>query len=114
MKSARIAVVVPVYNAREYLPLCLTSLAAQSFSGFCAILVDDGSTDGSAEICDRWAARDDRFTVLHLPNGGPAAARAAGVQAANCEYISFATPMICCTRLSWKRCCRRPRPPCFP
>ena len=89
MKSARIAVVVPVYNAREYLPLCLTSLAAQSFSGFCAILVDDGSTDGSAEICDRWAARDDRFTVLHLPNGGPAAARAAGVQAANCEYISF-------------------------
>lgn len=89
MKSARIAVVVPVYNAREYLPLCLTSLAAQSFSEFCAILVDDGSTDGSAEICDRWAARDDRFTVLHLPNGGPAAARAAGVQAANCEYISF-------------------------
>ena len=71
MSAARIAVVVPVYNAGEYLPLCLASLAAQSFADFAAILVDDGSTDGSAAVCDRWAARDARFRVLHLPNGGP-------------------------------------------
>lgn len=89
MSAARIAVVVPVYNAGEYLPLCLASLAAQSFADFAAILVDDGSTDGSAAVCDRWAARDARFRVLHLPNGGPAAARAAGVRAAQCEYLAF-------------------------
>ena len=89
MSAARIAVVVPVYNAGEYLPLCLASLAAQSFADFAAILVDDGSTDGSGDVCDRWAARDARFRVLHLPNGGPAAARAAGVRAAQCEYLAF-------------------------
>lgn len=89
MNAARIAVVVPVYNAGEYLNLCLASLAAQSFSDFSAILVDDGSTDGSAAVCDEWAARDHRFSVLHLPNGGAASARAAGVRQANCEYIAF-------------------------
>ena len=89
MKAARIAVVVPVYNAGEYLPLCLASIAAQSFADFTAILVDDGSTDGSAAVCDAWADRDNRFAVLHLPNGGAAAARAAGVRQANCEYLAF-------------------------
>lgn len=89
MKSAPIALIVPVYNAGSWLELCLAGIAAQSFAQFTAILVDDGSTDGSARVCDRWAARDDRFVVLHLANGGPAAARAAGVRAACCEYLAF-------------------------
>ena len=89
MNAARIAVIVPVYNAGEYLPLCLASIAAQSFADFAAILVDDGSTDGSAAVCDAWAGRDGRFSVLHLSNGGAAAARAAGVRQANCEYLAF-------------------------
>lgn len=89
MRAARIAVVVPVYNAAEYLPLCLDSIAAQSFSQFCCVLADDGSTDGSGTICDTYARRDPRFSVLHLKNGGAAAARAAGVQAVSCEYIAF-------------------------
>ena len=89
MRPARIALVVPVYNAGVYLPLCLGSIAAQSFADFTAILVDDGSTDGSAQICDQWAARDPRFVVLHLANGGPSRARAEGVRRANCEYVAF-------------------------
>lgn len=89
MRAARIAVVVPVYNAAEYLPLCLDSIAAQSFSQFCCVLADDGSTDGSGEICDTYARRDPRFEVLHLKNGGAAAARAAGVRAVSCEYLAF-------------------------
>ena len=89
MRAARIGVVVPVYNAAEYLPLCLDSIAAQSFARFCCVLADDGSTDGSGDICDTYARRDPRFSVLHLQNGGAAAARAAGVRAISCEYIAF-------------------------
>ncbi|MBE5038146.1 glycosyltransferase [Subdoligranulum sp. DSM 109015] len=89
MRAARIAVVVPVYNAAEYLPLCLDSIAAQSFSQFCCVLADDGSTDGSGALCDTYARRDPRFEVLHLQNGGTAAARAAGVRAVSCEYLAF-------------------------
>lgn len=89
MRAARIAVVVPVYNAAEYLPLCLDSIAAQSFSQFCCVLADDGSTDGSGALCDTYARRDPRFEVLHLQNGGAAAARAAGVRAVSCEYLAF-------------------------
>lgn len=89
MRAARIAVVVPVYNAAEYLPLCLDSIAAQSFAQFCCVLADDGSTDGSGALCDTYARRDPRFEVLHLQNGGAAAARAAGVRAVSCEYLAF-------------------------
>ena len=89
MRAARVAVVVPVYNAAAYLPLCLDSIAAQSFSQFCCVLADDGSTDGSGALCDTYARRDPRFEVLHLQNGGAAAARAAGVRAVSCEYLAF-------------------------
>lgn len=84
-----VSIIVPVYNVGEYLLPCLDSLAAQSFRDWECILVDDGSTDGSGEVCDRYAAGDSRFRVVHQPNSGVAAARAAGVRQAAGEYLWF-------------------------
>ena len=70
-----ISVIVPVYNAGEYLDPCLESIVAQSYRHLEIIVVDDGSTDGSSEKCDHWAERDKRIRVIHQPNGGHSAAR---------------------------------------
>lgn len=84
-----VSIIVPVYNVGEYLAPCLDSLAAQSFKDWECILVDDGSTDGSGEVCDRYSSGDSRFRVIHQPNGGVAAARANGVRQAAGEYLWF-------------------------
>lgn len=84
-----ISVVIPVYNCAPYLNACLQSLADQTVSGWEAILVDDGSTDGSAALCDAWAQKDVRFRVLHQKNAGVSAARNAGIDAARGEYLAF-------------------------
>ena len=65
-----ISVIVPVYNCGEYLRRCVESLQRQTYEALEIILVDDGSTDGTAELCDSLAAADRRITVLHRPNGG--------------------------------------------
>lgn len=85
-----ISVIVPVYNAVKYLPQCIESLINQTFSDIEVILVDDGSTDGSFDVCERYSRQDARITVLHKSNGGPVSARKAGLQAAHGQYISFA------------------------
>ena len=70
-----ISVIVPVYNANAFLEQCLESITAQTYRNLEILVVDDGSTDGSGETCDRWAGRDDRIRVIHQPNGGHSAAR---------------------------------------
>ena len=70
-----ISVIVPVYNANAFLEQCLESITAQTYRNLEILIVDDGSTDGSGETCDRWAGRDDRIRVIHQPNGGHSAAR---------------------------------------
>ena len=80
-----IAVIVPVHNAAAFLPDCLDALAAQRFDDFCCILVDDGSTDASGELCDEAARSDGRFIALHQAQSGVSAARAAGVRRARAE-----------------------------
>ena len=70
-----ISVIVPVYNAEAFLDQCLESIVAQTYRRLEIIVVDDGSTDGSGEKCDRWAERDERIRVIHQPNGGHSAAR---------------------------------------
>ena len=82
-----ISVVVPVYNPGAYFAPFLASLRAQTWQNWQAILVDDGSTDGSAEAADAAAKADSRFTVLHQPNRGAAAARAAGVARATGDFL---------------------------
>ena len=88
-RMPRISVIVPVFDSEPYLPACIDSILAQSFGEFELILVDDGSRDRSGEILDGYAARDDRIIVLHQENGGPAAARNAGLRAATCPYVYF-------------------------
>lgn len=84
-----ISVVVPVYNCAPYLDACLQSLEAQTLQNWEAVLVDDGSTDGSAALCDAWAGKDARFRVLHQKNTGVSAARNAGIQACRGSYLAF-------------------------
>lgn len=85
-----ISVIVPVYNCGAYLPRCVDSLQKQTYEDLQIILVDDGSTDDTAALCDSLAARDSRITVLHRPNGGVSSARNAGIGAAEGEYVTFA------------------------
>ncbi len=81
------SIVIPVYNAEAYLTDCLNSIADQTFQNFEAIVVDDGSTDKSAEICDAFARKENRACVIHKKNGGVVNARKCGVAAAKGEYI---------------------------
>lgn len=90
MSQILVSVIVPVYNAGNCLLPCLESIAAQSWDMLDVVLVDDGSTDGSSQVCDEFCRRDPRFRTLHLSNGGPAAARQAGLEAARGAYLCFA------------------------
>ena len=85
-----ISVIVPVFNVAGYLPQCVDSILSQDYGDLEVILIDDGSTDGSGEICDRYAALDSRVRVIHQKNGGAAAAKNAGLRLATGEYLAFA------------------------
>ena len=89
MPVPRISVVVPFYNNEDLLGDCLASIAAQTFADLQVIMVDDGSTDGSAAIAIGQAAADPRFTLVRVPNGGPGSARNRGVAAADGEFLAF-------------------------
>jgi len=89
VNTVRISVVVPFYNNADVLNDCLASIAAQTFTGLEVIMVDDGSTDGGAEIARKWAAADPRFGLIQAPNGGPGRARNLGVERATGEYLAF-------------------------
>ena len=85
-----ISVVIPVYNKAEYLDSCFNSILKQDFDAFEVVVVNDGSTDGSGNICDKWAEQDKRLRVIHTENGGVTAARRKGVEAARGKYVVFA------------------------
>lgn len=87
--EAIISVIVPVYNAENYLDNCIQSILEQTIECYELILVDDGSTDKSGVICDTWAIDDERIKVIHTKNSGAAAARNEGVKAATGNYVTF-------------------------
>lgn len=91
MKSAehKVSVIVPIYNAEKYLQDCIDSILGQSHSNVELILVDDGSSDRTAEICDKNATQDDRIVVIHQENAGVSNARNIGLQRAGGNYITF-------------------------
>ena len=84
-----LSIIVPVYQAEPYLPKCVESILAQTFTDLELILVDDGSPDRSGELCDAYAAKDPRVVVIHQENRGVSAARNAGLDAARGAYIGF-------------------------
>ncbi|MCR4604953.1 MAG: glycosyltransferase [Eubacterium sp.] len=84
-----ISITIPVYNSEKYLRACIDSVLNQTYTDFELLLVDDGSTDGSGEICDEYAKKDSRVRVFHTPNGGSSAARNYGIDRAQGEYLGF-------------------------
>lgn len=84
-----VTIIVPVYNVEEYVDDCVSSLACQTYERLDVVLVDDGSTDDSLLKCQEWARKDARVRVLRRPNGGLAAARNTGLDAARGEYVAF-------------------------
>lgn len=85
----KLSVIVPVYGEDEYLDECIESIVNQSYRNLEIILVDDGSPDKCPEICDKWAAADNRIVVIHKPNGGLVSGRKAGMERATGEYIGY-------------------------
>lgn len=85
----KVSVIVPVYNVKDYLERAVDSLLNQTLSEIEIILIDDGSTDGSGDICDKYAEKDKRVIVLHQKNSGVSAARNNGLKLAKGEYIGF-------------------------
>ena len=85
----KVSIVVPVYNVETYLNYCVNSLRQQTYTNIEIILVDDGSTDASGEICDQHAQEDERVRVLHIENGGISNARNTGVKEASTDWIIF-------------------------
>lgn len=83
------SVILPVYNVQAYLKRCVRSILNQEFTDYEIILVDDGSTDGSGELCDTLAAEHTCIRVIHQENGGLAAARNTGMDGAQGQYIWF-------------------------
>ncbi|MBR3628728.1 MAG: glycosyltransferase [Elusimicrobia bacterium] len=85
----KISVIIPVYNVEKYLKECVDSVINQTYKNLEIILVDDGSTDDSGKMCDKYALEDKRIQVIHKENGGLSDARNKGIQKATGEYISF-------------------------
>ena len=83
------SIIIPVYNVKRYISECINSVRMQSFPNIEIILVDDGSTDGSGEFCDRIGQKDERIRVIHRSNGGLSAARNTGLDHASGKYIAF-------------------------
>lgn len=88
-KMPKISIIVPVYNVEDYIEKCIKSILNQVFTEFELILVDDGSTDNSGNICDKYAEKDNRIIVIHKENGGISSARNIGLNIAKGEYIAF-------------------------
>lgn len=89
MELPLISVIIPVYNVEKYLSKCITSVQNQTYNNLEIILVDDGSTDNSGSICDRYKELDERIKVIHKKNGGQGSARNVGLQYFKGTYVTF-------------------------
>lgn len=109
--SPEISIIVPVYMVEKYLPRCIESILAQTFTDFELILVDDGSPDNCGAICDDYSQKDSRINVIHQNNKGLSEARNAGITQAKGEYLCFIdsddiiSPAYC--HLLYQAACRK-------
>ncbi len=85
----KVSIIIPVYNKNKYLRTLLQQVKDQTFEDYECLLIDDGSSDGSEVICDEFAAKDARFKVFHIPNGGVSHARNVGLDHAEGKYVTF-------------------------
>ncbi|MDE5750463.1 MAG: glycosyltransferase, partial [Duncaniella sp.] len=95
MESPQVSIIVPAYNAAPYIGECLASIAAQTWRDFEVIVVDDGSTDGTADMTGEFCSHDPRFILVRAPHGGVSAARNLGIERARGEWIGFADADDC-------------------
>lgn len=105
-----ISIVIPVYNVEKYLKTCIESVLDQTYRDIEIILVDDGSTDSSGSICDEYAKKDSRITVIHKKNQGLGLARNSGMELVKGSFVTFlvqmitsAAPIFRSLPKSWKR-----------
>ena len=84
-----LSIIVPVYNVEQYINRCIKSIVNQTYQNIEIILVDDGSTDSSGDLCDKWAKADNRIVIVHKKNGGLSSARNAGIKIAKGDYLGF-------------------------
>ena len=89
MKNSKVSIIVPVFNIDKYLERCIQSLLQQTYKNYEIILVDDGSTDTSAKICDKYASQNKNITVIHKSNSGLGMARNTGIENASGDLIKF-------------------------
>lgn len=85
----KVSIILPVYNKAQYIAPILNDITAQTLTDYECLIIDDGSTDISGDICDAFAAKDNRFQVFHIPNGGVSHARNLGLERASGQYITF-------------------------
>ena len=85
----KVSIIIPVYNVEKYLAECLDSVINQTYSNLQIIVVDDGSTDASGQICDEYAEKDNRITVIHQVNAGAANAKNTGLDNVKGDYVTF-------------------------
>lgn len=84
-----LSIIIPVYNAEKYLETCINSVLHQKYNNIEVLLINDGSTDSSANICEAFARRDSRIKVIHKSNGGQSSARNVGINQCTGDYITF-------------------------
>ena len=89
MNNELVTVIIPVYNVEKYISICLDSVIAQTYKELEIIVVDDGSTDHSPQICDEYAKRDHRISVIHQANGGQGKARNVALERCHGDYVAF-------------------------
>ncbi len=89
MVNGLVSIVLPIYNVEKYLDRCMQSIINQTYSNIEIIMVDDGSTDSSGKLCEKWKEKDSRISVIHKNNEGLGLARNTGIENANGEYICF-------------------------
>lgn len=92
LPNDKISVIVPIYNVEKYIDKCLKSIVNQTYKNLEILLINDGSTDNSGSICDKWTEFDSRIKVLHCENKGVSTARNRGINIATGKFIAFCDP----------------------
>ena len=107
MKNTKISIICPVFNAEEYLDRCINSIIDQTLTEWELILVNDGSTDNSGLICEKYSSQDHRIKVISKTNGGVGEARQVGLDNSSGDYIIHVDPDDGLNQTCWGLCMKK-------